>query len=163
MSYRNTKQRELILEELRRLKSHPTATALYDGVRRRLPSISLGTVYRNLEQMAQAGVIRKVELPGAPARYDATTDPHDHIRCISCGRVDDLPAVPLDRLLSAPQDWAGYELVVCRIELLGVCPTCRAQRERFSKDKSDCSSVSRGGRRSPQNHEVRDSDSSRSV
>ncbi len=125
MAPRNTRQRQLILDELRRLKSHPTATALYDIVRQRLPSISLGTVYRNLEQMAAAGLVRKIETGGAAARYDGSIEEHDHIRCVRCGRVDDLPAVSLDKIIPPGQDWGGYEVLDRRIEFTGICPDCR--------------------------------------
>lgn len=124
MQQRNTRQRQLILDELRKLTSHPTATMLYDIVRRRLPRISLGTVYRNLEQMAAAGMVRKIETAGGPARYDGSIHEHDHIRCVRCGRVDDLPAVPLDKMIPPGQDWVGYRVLDRRVEFLGVCPVC---------------------------------------
>lgn len=126
MAQRNTRQRQLILEELRKLTSHPTATMLYDIVRRRLPTISLGTVYRNLEQMAAAGVVRKIETAGAAARFDGSVQPHDHIRCVRCGRVDDLPAVPLDKMFPPGQDWGGYRVLDRRVEFVGICPACQA-------------------------------------
>ncbi len=63
-SHRNTRQRRLILEELRKLKTHPTAASLYAIVRRRMPKISLGTVYRNLELLNQMGMIRKLDFSG---------------------------------------------------------------------------------------------------
>jgi len=125
MAYRNTRQRQLILDELRKLKSHPTATMLYDIVRRRLPTISLGTVYRNLEQMAAAGLVRKIETSGSAARYDGSVHQHDHIRCVRCGRVDDLPAMPLDKIIPAGQDWGGYRVLDRRVEFLGLCPECQ--------------------------------------
>src|SRR5574340_808335 len=87
---RRTRQREVILEELQKVKSHPTAVGLHDLVRRRLPKISLGTVYRNLELLAKAGVIRKLETAGAEARFDGNAGQHHHIRCVGCGRVDDV-------------------------------------------------------------------------
>lgn len=125
MEPRNTRQRQLILDELRKLTSHPTATMLYDVVRRRLPTISLGTVYRNLEQMAAAGLVRKLETSGAAARYDGSIDQHDHIRCVRCGRVDDLPAVPLDKMIPSVQDWGGYQVLDRRVEFTGICPECQ--------------------------------------
>ena len=67
---RTTRQRQVILEELQKLQSHPTAAALYEIVRRRVPKISLGTVYRNLELLARTGLIRKLEFAGAEARFD---------------------------------------------------------------------------------------------
>ena len=116
MAYRNTRQRQLILDELRKL---------YDTVRRRLPTISLGTVYRNLEQMAAAGLVLKIEISGSAARYDGSVHRHDHIRCVRCGRVDDLPAVPLDKIIGSGQDWGGYKVLDRRVEFAGICPDCQ--------------------------------------
>lgn len=84
---RLTTQRQIILEELEKVTSHPTANEVYDMVRKRLPRIGLGTVYRNLELMAETGIILKIEVGGTQKRFDATTHPHYHIRCISCGKV----------------------------------------------------------------------------
>ena len=82
---RLTTQRQIILEELAKVKTHPTASELYDMVRKRLSRIGLGTVYRNLELMADSGMILKIEVGGTQKRFDATTDDHYHIRCSACG------------------------------------------------------------------------------
>ncbi|NNK14655.1 MAG: transcriptional repressor, partial [Desulfofustis sp.] len=82
---RLTPQRQVILEELAKVKTHPTANEVYDMVRKRLPRIGLGTVYRNLELMADNGMILKLEVGGSQKRFDATTDLHYHIRCTGCG------------------------------------------------------------------------------
>jgi Fur family transcriptional regulator, ferric uptake regulator len=123
---RNTRQREVILEELRRVPSHPTAAGLYEIVRKRLPKISLGTVYRNLERLAAMGMIRKLELAGTQARFDGTPEHHDHIRCVGCGRVDDVCNVHLDLPGIQGSEWGGYEVLGHRLEFVGVCPQCRA-------------------------------------
>lgn len=122
---RNTRQRKVILEELRKLSSHPTAAGLYEIVRRRLPRISLGTVYRNLELLAGMGVIRKLELGGGEARFDGNLQAHDHVRCVRCGRVDDVESLPLDLSQARHDDLSGYRIIGHRLELLGVCPRCR--------------------------------------
>jgi len=126
---RLTPQRKLILEELAKTTSHPTAGELYDVVRKRLPRISLGTVYRNLELLASQGLIRKLELSGAPARYDARCDGHYHVRCVRCGRVDDIPIDPLSELENAIRSVLNYELSGIRVEGVGICPECRMRSE----------------------------------
>ena len=83
---RLTPQRQVILEELAKVKTHPTANEVYDMVRKRLPRIGLGTVYRNLELMADNGMILKLEVGGSQKRFDATTNLHYHIRC-TCWRI----------------------------------------------------------------------------
>ena len=126
---RNTRQRQVILEELRRLESHPTAVALHTVVRRRLPKISLGTVYRNLDLLARTGVIQKLELAGAETRFDGNVARHDHLRCVRCGRVDDVSAAPLDLPGGKTDDWGGYEILGHRLEYYGVCPQCAGREE----------------------------------
>jgi len=123
-----TRQREVILEELRKLRTHPTAAGLYDVVRRRLPKVSLATVYRNLERLSELGYVRKLDLGGSEARFDGNLERHDHVRCVCCGRVDDLPGPPLELGRDAHDDWGGYEMVDYRLEFLGVCPACRQQK-----------------------------------
>ncbi len=122
---RKTPQRKVILEELRKLTSHPTAGGLHEIVRRRLPKISLGTVYRNLELMAEMGIVRKLEFSGLEARFDGNVSRHDHVRCICCGRVEDIHGAPLDLSPCDHHDCGGYEIVGHRLELLGICPCCK--------------------------------------
>ena len=120
---RRSKQRELILEELKGVTCHPTADELYELVRKRISNISLGTVYRNLELMASNGVILKIE-SGGKNRFDGNAMPHPHMRCTECGKVEDImfPAeVPVPDQLEA----SGYKITGCTIEYYGVCPDCK--------------------------------------
>lgn len=123
-THRNTIQRQVILEELQKVTSHPTAAGVYAMVRRRLPKISLGTVYRNLDLLGKMGTIRKLEQGGEEARFDGNSTPHDHIRCVRCGRVDDIHAAPLDLSTVAANDFNDYHVLGYRIEFFGVCPKC---------------------------------------
>jgi Fur family ferric uptake transcriptional regulator len=123
--HRNTRQRQIVLEELRAVTSHPTASELYELVRRRLPKVSLGTVYRNLDLLARMGVIEKLENASGEARFDANTAQHDHLRCLRCGRFDDVITPPLDLAAPAGNDLRGYELLGHRLVFLGICPRCR--------------------------------------
>ncbi len=119
---RNTPQRRVVLEELCQMKSHPTAAELYAVVRRRLPRISLGTVYRNLEVLHEDGKIRKMEFAGTESRFDGTTKQHDHVRCTECDRIQDIfPQEPARR----PAEMEGFLVTGHRLEFLGICPRCR--------------------------------------
>jgi len=123
---RLTTQRQIILEELSKVKSHPTANEVYDMVRKRLPRIGLGTVYRNLELMAESGVILKLEVGGTQKRFDATTDLHYHIRCISCGKVDDIELPVQHQINEAATLNTNYQVLSHHIEFSGTCEECSA-------------------------------------
>jgi Fur family ferric uptake transcriptional regulator len=122
---RNTPQRRVILQELCQLKSHPTAAELYAVVRRRLPRISLGTVYRNLEVLHEDGKIRKMEFAGAETRFDGTLEQHYHVRCTECGRVEDVFTLDQGQSPAQPAEVAGFKVTGHRLEYFGICPGCR--------------------------------------
>ena len=121
---RLTTQRQIILEELGKVTSHPTANEVYDMVRRRLPRIGLGTVYRNLELMADSGIILKLEVGGTQKRFDATVDPHYHIRCTSCGKVDDIAIAVQDHINQMAENSCNYKILGHHIEFSGICMSC---------------------------------------
>jgi Fur family ferric uptake transcriptional regulator len=123
---RMTTQRQVILEELKKLKTHPTAGELCQIVRERLPRISLGTVYRNLEILARQGMIQKLDLGGTEMRFDGTVENHYHLRCLNCGRVADVEMEVLGGLENRVTGQAGYEVFSHRLEFVGLCPDCRA-------------------------------------
>ncbi len=128
-NFRMTPQRRVILEELRKVKTHPGADEIYAMVRRRLPRISLGTVYRNLEILAENGQIQKLELGSNLKRFDGVVENHYHIRCIRCDRVVDAPVEfdsALDRKLKNTSD---FDIVGHRLEFIGICPACRRQAQ----------------------------------
>ena len=122
---RLTTQRQIILEELARVKTHPTASELYDMVRKRLPRIGLGTVYRNLELMADNGMILKLEVGGTQKRFDATIAPHYHIRCSCCGKVDDMEVPVIDNLVKSAAESSSYQILGHHVEFIGVCRDCQ--------------------------------------
>lgn len=118
---RMTKQREIILETLRSVSCHPTADEIYDWVRKDIPNISLGTVYRNLETLSDSGIILKVQAAGTQMRFDGDISPHFHFRCRECGRVSDLEF--------SDKQWLGKltPQLDCKIEgadFFGVCKDC---------------------------------------
>ena len=123
-NHRITTQRQVILEELRKLNTHPGADEIYKVVRRRLPRISLGTVYRNLEVLSALGKIQKLELSGSLKRFDWNTKKHYHIRCVRCNRVDDAPIAPLNQLENDLYKATVFEIIGHNLEFIGFCPEC---------------------------------------
>lgn len=122
---RMTTQRQVIMEELKNVKSHPTAGELCSMVRRRLPRISLGTVYRNLDILSRAGMLQKLDVAGQEMRFDGNTMNHYHLRCLQCGRVFD---VDMDLLADVEDQVAresGFQVLGHRLEFVGRCETCQ--------------------------------------
>ena len=129
---RMTRQREVILAELRNSDAHPSADELYQRVREKLPRISLGTVYRNLEILSELGEIRKLELSGALKRYDGHPHRHYHIRCVQCNTVVDAPVAPLNQLEDELYQTTVFEIIGHNLEFTGLCPGCSQEQEKAS-------------------------------
>ena len=120
--HRVTRQRQMILEELRKVTSHPTADEIYQMVRSRLPNISLGTVYRNLEVLSDSGSIQKIDLDKNRLRYDGNPTEHFHIKCSKCGKVADLHNLPDFKIdIHAFDNWS---ILGHRLDFFGICPEC---------------------------------------
>ena len=127
-TFRLTHQRRVILEELKVAQFHPTADEIYERVRQRLPRISLGTIYRNLEILAAHGKIHKLDLPGSQRRFETNLAKHYHVRCTECGKIDDvifeIPFAFEDNVVSP----GNYEICNVRLEFLGFCPECKTNK-----------------------------------
>jgi Fur family ferric uptake transcriptional regulator len=125
MDTRRTRQRQVVLEAVQSTMDHPTADRVYRQARRRLPRISLGTVYRNLKSLVEEGAIREIHTGGHPARFDGNTGRHYHIRCLGCGRVSDLPLSVSRRLEEEAGRATSYRIVSHEVEVQGLCPLCQ--------------------------------------
>ncbi len=119
-----TNQRRKILDTVKKSASHPTAYEVYEEVRKNLPRISLGTVYRNLETLSEKGMIEKIEMSANQRHYDGRTDVHYHIRCLNCGRIDDIPLQALTALEETAARESGYFVAGHALEFVGTCPRC---------------------------------------
>ena len=119
---RNTRQRKLVLDAVRQSYNHPTADEIYNVVRAQDDKISRGTVYRNLNLLADAGEILSIKTPGG-SRFDRTIEPHAHIICTSCSRVIDVP-LPFDAQLDAKaSEQIGWHVTSHYTIFEGLCPT----------------------------------------
>jgi len=130
-----TAQRQVILEEIKKTDTHPTADEVYQLVRERLPRISLGTVYRNLEILSENGLIRKLEWAGTQKRYDGELKAHYHIRCLNCSRIEDIHIEPLSALEEMFRGSSDYEVVGYRLEIIGLCSQCKKEVPEWMKSK----------------------------
>ncbi|MBA3036329.1 MAG: transcriptional repressor [Desulfobacterium sp.] len=126
-NHRTTQQRKVILEELKKVKSHPAADEIYRMVRKRLPRISLGTVYRNLEVLSELKEIQQIELAGSLKRFDGNPENHYHLRCIICGRIDDAPFELENNLEKQMRTFTDYTIISHKLEFIGICPECSSK------------------------------------
>ena len=122
---RYSKKREAILTAIRSSDAHPSAEWIYNTLKSTHPDLSLGTVYRNLQQMAREG--RLTELDGPVTRFDAVTRPHTHFRCRACGAVLDLETVPYDERLDRLAAAQGCVVTGHTLIFTGHCPRCAGQ------------------------------------
>jgi len=133
--YRMTLQRKIILEEVRKTHTHPTADEVYANVRKKIPRISMGTVYRNLDILSKIGLLHRIE-PGQghpQMRFDGNTEDHYHITCLRCGRIDDVPVNSpdgvLDHLTKALLKATEYQVAGHHLDFYGLCPQCMEEEE----------------------------------
>jgi len=121
---RNTKQREVILSVLRGTDTHPTADWVYQEVRKELPNISLGTIYRNLRILVESGQALELSFSSDCSRFDGNPENHYHFACTECGNVYDID-MPLVQGLDAEAEKAsGHKVMFHRLEFYGICQAC---------------------------------------
>lgn len=120
-----TRQRRTILRELRSLDAHPAADEVYALVRKKLPKISLGTVYRNLDILSRAGLINRLSLGDGQKHYDGQVSEHYHVRCLECGKISDVPADEFGDLDEAAESACEFEILNHQLQFEGICKDCR--------------------------------------
>lgn len=119
-----TQQRRQIFDALSRSMDHPDAECIYKQVRKKIPAISLDTVYRNLHTLEKHGIIQRAGTPDSRARYDANTDMHHHFVCVECGLITDFTDSSLDKYRPPKNISMAGEIRRLRIELHGRCSRC---------------------------------------
>ncbi|MCM8757565.1 MAG: transcriptional repressor [Candidatus Omnitrophica bacterium] len=122
---RLTKQRKVILEELRKTHSHPTADKIFQMVKKRIPHIGFGTVYRNLNLLRDQGEILELVCGKYSCRYDGNIEPHYHFFCFKCKRIFDLDISVLDELDKRVSEKSGMQVKYHRIDFYGYCKDCK--------------------------------------
>ena len=128
MRRRDTKQREAILNLLRHADSHPTADWIYGEVRKVIPNISNGTVYRNLKILRETGEISELNLSGAVSRFEGRQEHHYHFRCEKCGQVFDVEEPVNNELDKRVSIKTGFKISYHQLEFRGLCKDCQRQQ-----------------------------------
>lgn len=123
---RMTKQRKTILKVLKSTDSHPTADWIYEQVKKDIPNISLGTVYRNLNLLVEKGKINVINYANDQSHYDGNTENHYHFRCKKCGNVYDLDLNLFEKEIDKFVDNnTEFDVDTHRLEFYGICPDCQ--------------------------------------
>lgn len=123
---RNTEQKRVIMHALSHA-CHPTASELYETLRKTNPKISRATVFRVLSSFADSGDIRRLEFLGSDTRYDARLTPHAHCHCVSCGAITDVFGEEYAPLFSM-KNVEGFQVYSAELEFSGLCPACAQER-----------------------------------
>ena len=117
---RYSRQRELIKEVVFSTNAHPSADWVYDKVKKTFPNISLGTIYRNLKQLSKMGIIKTI-YDGSVARFDWNTHPHNHLKCIECGRITDVKIDKTNNLTDKILDNHSFDVHDIEVTFIGTC------------------------------------------
>ena len=119
-----SRQREIIYEQVKKFPVHPTAEEVYRALKNDNPNLSLGTVYRNLNQLSEAGMLLKIPIADGSDRFDGRTDCHYHMICEKCGRVFDVELDCLDKIPESVMSSTGHKITRITLNLKGVCAGC---------------------------------------
>jgi Fur family peroxide stress response transcriptional regulator len=122
--YRMTRQREIVLDELSKTREHPKADEIYQMVRKKLPHISFGTVYRNLRLLKELGLVRELSYGKNFSRYEAFFENHQHFTCQVCGRVMDIDEPLAVSTSGVAVGGRKMDVDDFRIEFYGTCADC---------------------------------------
>lgn len=125
MEYRNSKQRDKILELLKSTDTHPTANWLFDKLKKNFPKLSLGTIYRNLNILLKQKLIKKIDFGSTFDRFDSNTSDHHHFICEKCGSIKDIN-LPIGKdLYNEVDNMINCKTKKHRIEFYGLCDKCK--------------------------------------
>ena len=130
MKKRNTIQGQLILNAVRQLGDHPTADDVYNYVSQMHPNISKGTVYRNLNSLAEDGILNKISVPDAADRFDHSVYKHYHIKCMDCKEFRDINIDYMQELDDKVAEITKYEILGHEIVFKGICQSCANKKHK---------------------------------
>ena len=123
---RKSKQKETILRIMKNTNSHPTADWVYERVKEEIPSISLGTVYRDLKLLKQEGEISEVSFVDTLSRFDGNTQNHYHFRCQQCSRIFDVGEPANEEIDKEVAQRTGFRISHHKLEFYGLCQRCQS-------------------------------------
>lgn len=126
---RNTKQLSIILDTIKTMSRHFTAEEVYLEVKKENTGLGQATVFRNINKMAQEGILLKIEVPGGASRYELSAPKHYHAKCIKCGRLFDVEMDYIPDLENKVKDPHGFQFSGHDIIFTGICSSCREKQK----------------------------------
>lgn len=127
--FKVTPQRLAVYQVLSHTTAHPNAEMLYRELQPSYPTMSLATVYKTLSILCEVGLAQAINVSEDSFRYDANTQPHPHVRCTCCGRVDDIMNLHADGLEAQTASETGYYIEAHQYYFFGICPDCQQQKK----------------------------------
>jgi Fur family transcriptional regulator, peroxide stress response regulator len=123
-----THQRRVIYETVMSLHGHPSPELIYDAVRKKIPSISLATVYKNVRTFLESGMLREVSMHHGSLRVEPNESEHYHLVCLHCRQITDLDPESVEvRPLAKRRTFKGFQVTRVSVDVLGVCAACAAK------------------------------------
>ena len=128
--FKVTPQRLAVYEALANTKEHPNAEMIFNSLQESYPTMSLATVYKTIDILHEIGLVQILNAGEDSFRYDADVSDHAHLRCIECGRVDDIFDIDTTKFTAEIQNATQYQLVGQQFYFYGVCPACRKESDK---------------------------------
>ena len=124
---RYSKQRQEVLNVVIESNDHPNAKMVYERVKKVIPKISLGTVYRNLNDLVSLNEIKRISIKDGNDRFDKTVSNHNHVYCITCGKVMDIDYTISNDDLEKIEKQTGFKITNSNFNIKGICNDCRKE------------------------------------
>lgn len=126
--FKVTPQRLAIYSVLASTKTHPSAEMIFNQLQPSYPTMSLATVYKTIEILKEISLVQALNVGEDSFRYDANTSSHPHVRCMKCGRVDDLEGIDASGFVEDVAGKTAYNLIGQQFYFFGFCPDCQARK-----------------------------------
>lgn len=120
-----TPQRIAVYKYLQSTKAHPTAEIIYKSLKDDYPTMSLATVYKTLKTLLKVNLVQELNVGEGNFRYDANVNPHPHIQCIDCGKVDDIEDISFSGLTDKVKNFTDYNVLSNQVYFYGICKQCQ--------------------------------------
>ena len=124
-----THQRQVIYDALVAMPGHPSPEEVYARVRKRVPSISLATVYKNLNRFLKAGLLQEMSVHHGSLRVEVNDHPHHHLVCSSCKRIEDIDSEQIGPLHVRGRLPKGFAVQRFAVDVIGLCARCRSRKK----------------------------------